>query len=111
MSLEIRASEIKVGHRVTEDGYDHIVVAKLDQHGDTMLITGPNGDERSFDIDTVVEVDLEHGAPTVSTMTEAQLYSALVQLCQAYGVTNEYTYEKLQEAIDSIQVDPDEETP
>ena len=45
-------------------------------------------------------------------MNADQLYAALVQLCQDYGFTNEYTYEKLREAIASINVEgPDEETP
>lgn len=61
MNPEIRASEIKVGHRVTEDGMEPVVVAKLGQHGDTMLVTGTEGEQHSFDIDTTVEVEFEYG--------------------------------------------------
>jgi len=41
-------------------------------------------------------------------MTEEELYDALVRLCQAYGLTNEETYAKLREAIETIVECPDD---
>jgi predicted DNA binding protein len=39
-------------------------------------------------------------------MDKAQLYDALVRLCQDFGITTEATYEHLHSAIDSIMADP-----
>lgn len=39
--------------------------------------------------------------------TKDTLYAALVALCQDFGFTTEHTYECLQNAVDSIVVDPD----
>lgn len=41
-------------------------------------------------------------------MDKAQLYQALVDLCQTYGITTETTYDLLHEAIESIDADPED---
>lgn len=54
MEEEIRASNLKVGDVVIEEGGgddEKITIAQLDQHGDTMLVTTSEGYDRSFDID------------------------------------------------------------
>jgi hypothetical protein len=35
-------------------------------------------------------------------MTKDELYDALVELCQDYGITTEVTYDHLHEAVESI---------
>ena len=41
-------------------------------------------------------------------MNKDELYDALVRLCQDYGITTEYTYERLHDAVNSIIVEDDE---
>jgi hypothetical protein len=42
-------------------------------------------------------------------MNRDELYTALVDLCQQYGITNDETYDRLHNAIDTIHVDdPDD---
>ena len=41
-------------------------------------------------------------------MTAAQLYAALVSLCQQYGITTAATYDHIHSAIESIVVSDDE---
>ena len=54
--MEIRAADIEAGDRVFEDvhGGRLIEVAEVDQHGDTVLVTGTKSEKRTFDRDEVV---------------------------------------------------------
>lgn len=40
-----------------------------------------------------------------SPVTEAELYAAIVRLCQEYGYTSEHTYDLIQNVIDSIDTE------
>lgn len=54
---EMRASEIEEGDLMTEFGMDTVRVAKVDWHGDTVLITTTAGGETALDRDEVVLVE------------------------------------------------------
>lgn len=41
-------------------------------------------------------------------MNKDDLYSALVRMCQQYGITNESTYDALHRAVESIDTDTEE---
>lgn len=55
---DIRASEIEKGMHIREYGSPHeegVTVKRVGMHGDTVLITGTNGETPTFDRDQVVE--------------------------------------------------------
>lgn len=63
-----RASSIKEGWTVRDIGDDEWrTVEEVDRHGDTMLLTFANGDETTFDIDTVIERKLNVDSGTATT--------------------------------------------